>query len=236
MIKTDFLFIGSRQNISRLPDDLSIQVGSSLVTPSKTIKNLGINMDQYLSFDHHIRSMCSKSNGILYFLNRNKEYLDKASRKIVVESLINSILNYCSNVWNVCSKTNLGQLQKVQNFAAKVAAGRGRKYDYATPFINELGWLKIEEKVIYDVCLYVFKVLKEETPNWVTEFHPVRDFIGRQTRQSDDLMVPRKRTKIAERAMSVRGGRLWNSLPFDLKEINVKSRFKKQLFSYIKGN
>lgn len=234
--KTNIIFIGSRQNISRIPDDLSIQIGSSLIVPSKTIRNLGITIDQFLSFDHHIRNMCSKANGILYFLNKNKEYLNRESKKIIVESLINSILSYCSNIWSVCGKTSLGKLQKVQNFAAKVAVGRGRKYDHATPFINELGWLRIEEKVRYDVGMYVFRILEEEIPNWVTNFRPVSALIGRQTRQSNHLIVPRKRTKIAEQAMSVRGARLWNSLPVDLKAIHVKSRFKKQLFSYIKEN
>ena len=124
--KTNFIFIGSRQNISKIPDDISIEVGTSLLKPSATVKNLGILIDQFLSFDHHIRNMCSKANGILYYLNRNKEFLNKDSRKIIVESLINNIFNYCSSVWSVCSKTSLSRLQKIQNFAAKVATGKGK--------------------------------------------------------------------------------------------------------------
>ena len=33
----------------------------------------------------------------------------------------------------------------MQNFASKVATGRGRKYDHAIPLTVELGWLKTEE-------------------------------------------------------------------------------------------
>ena len=234
--KTQFLFTGSRQNISKIPDDICIQVGSSQVKPSTTVKNLGVILDQFLSFDDHIRGMCSKANGILYFLNRNKEYLNKESRKVVVESLINSIFNYCSTVWSVCGKTSLSKLQKIQNFAAKVATGKGRKYDHATPLINELGWLKLEDKVVYDLCIYVFNIINEETPNWVTDFRKVSDHINRQTRQSNDLLVPRKRTKIADRANSVRGAKQWNELPAEIRNTNVKSKFKKGLFAHIKEN
>ena len=46
--KTNFIFIGSRQNISKIPDDISIEVGTSLLKPSTTVKNLGILMKQFL--------------------------------------------------------------------------------------------------------------------------------------------------------------------------------------------
>ena len=232
--KTQFQFFGSRQYIARIPEDLGIQVDTSLIKPCNTIKNLGIIMDQFLSFDNHIRNMCAKANGILYFLHRNKECLDKDSRKMVVESLVNSIFSYCSTIWSGCGKTSLARLQRVQNFASKVATGRGRKYDHATQFINELGWLKVENKVMYDVCVYVFKVLNEEIPNWVTPFQTVGMQRGRQTRQSNDLFIPRKRTNVADKAVSVRGARLWNGLPANIKDINVNTTFKNKKIPYLK--
>ena len=234
--KTKFMFVGSRQYISRIPNDLEIRVGSSNIKPSTEVKNLGVIMDQFLSFEEHIREMCFKANGILYFLNRNKEFLDTSSRKIVVESLISSIFSYCSVIWSACGKTSLARLQKVQNFASKVATGRGRKYDHATPLINELGWLKIEDKVVYDICLFVFKVLNEEVPHWVVDFKTVMETRERLTRQSSDLAVPRRRTKIADKAMSVRGPKLWNNLPEDLKNIKGMPNFKKHLKGHFKGN
>ena len=191
-------------------------------------------MDQFLSFENHIRNMCAKANDILYFLHRNKEYLDKDSRKMVVESLVNSIFSYCSIIWSGCGKTSLARLQKVQNFASKVATGRGRKYDHATPFIEELGWLKLEDKITYDVCVYVFKILNEEIPNWVTPFQAVGMQRGQQTRQNNDLCIPRKRTTITSKAISLRGAREWNRLPTNIKDTNVNTIFKNKLKTFMK--
>ena len=155
---------------------------------------------------------------------------------MVVESLVNSMFSYCSTIWSGCGKTSLARLQKVQNFASKVATGRGRKYDHATPLIEELGWLKIEEKITYDVCVYVFKILNKEIPNWVTPFQTVGMQRGRQTRQSNDLFIPRKRTTIANKAIPVRGAREWNRLPTNIKDANVNTIFKNKLKTFMKGN
>ena len=105
--KTKFQFFGSRQYIARIPEDICVQVDTSLIKPCNTTTNLGIIMDQFLSFENPIRSVCAKANGILYFLHRNKEYLDKDSRKMVVESLVNSMFSYCSPIWSGRGKTSL---------------------------------------------------------------------------------------------------------------------------------
>ena len=44
------------------------------------------------------------------------------------------------------NKTHMQQIQKLQNFAAKVALGGGAKRDHVTPFLRELGWLKVNKK------------------------------------------------------------------------------------------
>ena len=163
--RTQILFVGYRSYVERLPINLKIRVGSSLVSPSEVVKNLGISMDNYLSFDKQVDHLCSKANGLLYLLNRQKEFLDKKSRICVVEALIDNIFSYCSIIWGVCSKTSIAKIQNVQNVAAKVADGIGRKYDRATPFIRKLGWLKISEKVLYDTLNFVFKIIHNKIPN-----------------------------------------------------------------------
>ena len=44
------------------------------------VKNLGVIFDSHLSFEHHIKSLCSRLNGTLSYLNRVKNTLDQKSR------------------------------------------------------------------------------------------------------------------------------------------------------------
>ncbi len=52
----------------------------------------------------------------------------------------------------------LQRVQKIENFAAKVCAGGARTSDHTTSLITQPAWLKIEEKVIFNVAANVFKI------------------------------------------------------------------------------
>ena len=140
--KTQFLFVGSRQYINQIPENLEIRAGTSFVKASHHVKNLGLTMDRYLNFEVHVENMCKKANGVLIYLSRNKDLFDSESRKIAVESLVMSLLSYCSVIWGGANKGLIEKAQKTQNFAAKVAVGNGKKFERATPFIKNSTGLK----------------------------------------------------------------------------------------------
>ncbi|MEL6989478.1 MAG: reverse transcriptase family protein, partial [Bacteroidota bacterium] len=55
--KTQCIFFGSRQYVSRIPNDIIIRLGDSQIVPSTSVKNLGVYMDQYLTYDIHIKEI-----------------------------------------------------------------------------------------------------------------------------------------------------------------------------------
>ena len=227
--KTQCMFIGSRQLISRIPLDIRILFGETPITPSHSVKNLGIYMDQYMLFDQHINFIIKKTNGILMFLNRIQDSFDKSSRLIVIQSLALSILNYCCRVWGMTTKEQLERVQKVQNFAAKIAYGGTRKYDHVTPILKKLQWIKIENKINFDICVFMYKSLNHLLPEWLFEFPSVGVAQVRPTRQSNNLIVKRTTTDLGARALSVRGPRVWNEIPLDVKSSTSIQLFKENL-------
>ena len=144
-----------------------------------------------------------------------------------------SVVSYCSTVYNGTTNLNIQKIQKIQNFASKVALGYGKKYDHATAGINKLGWLKVENKIVYDICVFVYKVIHDQLPPGILTLETVNHVRSRYTRQSSHLVVPRTRTVKADRSVSVRGPKFWNTLPEDIKECNNFSCFKKKLKSYL---
>ena len=67
--KTQCMFVGSRQYISKIPKDLTIKFGNNHIVPSTYVKNLGVYMDQYLLYDIHINKITKKITGTLLYLN-----------------------------------------------------------------------------------------------------------------------------------------------------------------------
>ena len=98
------------------------------------VKNLRVIFDSRLSFEHHIKSLCSRLNGTLSCLNRVKNTPDQKSRALLINALIFSQLNYCSSIWGKCSENLQYEVQKCINFAAKVASnGKYLKRERTSP-------------------------------------------------------------------------------------------------------
>jgi len=230
--KTQIIFLGNRQNIAKIPNEIKVNFDGNLIEPSKVVKNLGVYMDCHMSFDKHIDEMHKKTMGTLIFLNHIKDKIDKETRVLIVQSLALGIINYCCKIWGSACKTQLHRVQKLQNFAAKIATGNGKKYDRATPHINLLKWLKIEQKYLFDICIMIYKTINKETPTWLLSFPTVGEVIQVATRQSNDLFVPRTRTDSGKRQLAIRGPTLWNNLPNVIKESNNLNLFKCKLKEY----
>ena len=219
--------------IAQIPSDTRIHFGDAEIIPSTTVKNLGVHMDQYMLFDIHINHISRKINGLLITLNRVKDRIDKKSREIVVQSLALSVINYCLRVWSMTTKEQIERVQKLQNFAARVAHGETRKYDHITPVMKELKWLKVENKIVYDICIFTYKICNNMLPDWLFSFPYVHNINYRTTRQSSDLYVTYRKTDIGGRAISIKGPKLWNTLPSAIQNQPTLITFKEKLKKYL---
>ena len=108
-------------------------------------------------------------------------------------------------------------------------------YIHISPILNNLHWLPVEKRITYKVLLIVFKCLNGLSPQYLSE--PLIEYKPTRTLRSCSkklLVVPRVNTKrYGERAFSVIGPRLWNSLPQNLRDITNLEHFKKNLKTYL---
>ena len=233
--KTQCIYFGAWQYISKIPDNLKIVFNGNELSPQKHVKNLGVYMDCCMTFNAHVNKLHNKLMGVLLFLNRITKRFDQDSRKMVVQSLILSLINYALKVWGSTNKTNILKVQRLQNFASKVAIGGARRIDHASPIIEGLKWLRIDKKYIYEICTFIFKIKSREVPEWLYELPTASEARGTAvvTRQNNKLFIPRTRTKNGARNMKVEGPRLWNSLPDNVASCQSISCFKEKLFNYL---
>ena len=232
--KTQCMFIGSRQLISHIPSETFIKFDRANISPTTSVKNLGVYLDSYMSFNIHIDNMSKRVFGTLMFLNRSAiSAFDTQTRISLVKSLVLSIVNYCSTVWGMANITQISRVQKLQNFAARVAYGGIRKYDHITPVLKNLKWLKIEEKIQYDIIVMAYKILNNHIPPWLFNLNYNRDMRNTNTRQNDNLMIPKTNTKIGGKSFIVMGPNAWNSLSPSARHTSSLETFKKSLLNDI---
>ncbi len=117
------MFIGSRTSLARIPNDTVIHTGNTCIQPCDSLKNLGVLFGKHMLFDTHITEVTKKAFWVLMFVNRIKELFSSRARKIVIQALLLSIVNYGMTVWGTTNKSQLKRVQKLHNFSAKVAVG-----------------------------------------------------------------------------------------------------------------
>ena len=86
---------------------LNVTVENISLPSSDTMKVLGTDIDDRLTFDGHISNMCIKAGRQLNVLQRLRGSLDQDSRMAIYKSFIMSNFNYCPLIWMFTSKTSL---------------------------------------------------------------------------------------------------------------------------------
>ena len=92
-------------------DSVTLTINNKSIQPSGSVKLLGIEIDNSLSFESHISSLCRKAAGQLNALFRLKPYLKEAQKMILVNTFVQSNFNYCPLIWHFCSKNRLIKLR-----------------------------------------------------------------------------------------------------------------------------
>lgn len=131
----------------------------------------------------------------------------------------------------------LNECKKCNKFAAKVALGGVAKSEHVTPFLKELGWLKINQKYKFEIATTIQNLIYKNLPNWLFPLPSVSDMHVHSvnTRQIKQLHVPRCNTCLGNRSFQVAAPTLWNSLPNDVKHATSLTSFKKRLKIHLLG-
>ncbi len=190
-------------------------------------------MDQCLNFEMHINEINKKVIGALVYIDRLSSFFSKSTRKIIIDTLVLSQINYCLRIWGITNALVLNKVQKVQNFAAKVVGGGLRKHDHVSPAFQELKWLRINKEYTYDVYITMHKFIYGFYPDFIHKFLLVRDVTLSGTRQQNHLVVPRTHTNAGAKAFTAVGPKVWNSLPQDIKDTSSLISFKPKVLNYL---
>ena len=119
------------------------------------------------------------------------------------------------------------------NTAARIVT-RLRKREHITPVLRTLHWLPIEQRIKYKILLFVYRSVHHSAPLYLSELlHHQQN--KHNLRSSTQLMlrVPKTHNSYGDRAFSVIGPNLWNSLPSSLTNIDDYCKFKRDLKTYL---
>ena len=158
--KTTLILVGTPQNLEKT-SSFRINIAGHILTPSQSVKLLGVTLDRSLSWDEHICFVVKKCYSILVCLYKIRHHLIPEARKLLIQSHVFSHILYCLSVWGGAAACHLSRVQKILNFGARIVTGTRIRY-HITPALESLGWPSVRHLVAHRDCIGVFRALSDE--------------------------------------------------------------------------
>ena len=105
--KTEFIIIGTKQQRHKLSNHFPVKLLDNDISPSDSVRNLGVIFDSDFSFHKHISNICKSCFYHIRDLRRIRRHLPLSTAKTISNSLITSRLDYCNSLINNIAKQDL---------------------------------------------------------------------------------------------------------------------------------
>ena len=233
--KTEIIIISppALAKSSSLPKSISL-LGSDIPL-SQSVRNLGVILDQSLSFRAHVNNVCRMCYFEIRRIASIRHLLSEETTKTLLSAFVLSRLDYCNSLLAGSPSDLIQKLQKVQNHAARLIFRSSRR-DHVTPLLRSLHWLPVQNRIHYKLSLLCFQVLNAIAPQYLCDLIKVYT-PSRQLRSSLDtslFRIPSTRTKTyGGRTFFYQGPAIWNTLPLSLRCQSSSDTFKTNLKTHL---
>ncbi len=228
-----------------LQHDFSIQLGSSTITPSASVRNLGVIFDDQLTFKEHIAKTARSCRFALHNIRKIRPFLTEHAAQLLVQVLVISRLDCCNALLAGLPSNTINPLQKIQNAAARLVFNEPKRA-HVTPLFVSLFLTLFQFKTL----MIVYRTTTGSAP---TYFHSLLLYIhsrspiyfhsllriyihSRSLRSASErcLVVPSQRgSKSLSRTFSFTVPGRWNDLPTPIRNAGSLSIFKQQLKTHL---
>jgi len=124
-----------------------IKVKEKTLHPAGKVKYLGVIIDSKLQFSNHIDNVIKKVRSGSHLLGCNKAFLSPAARLCVYNSLINSHIEYCTEIWgNLGLNKDLQRLHIALKQGVRHVAKAGR-LDHTGQLFKQYSLLKLRDTI-----------------------------------------------------------------------------------------
>lgn len=198
---------------------------------TKSIKFLGIHMDNKLTWKPHINYISNKVSHALYSLNKVKHFLPVSALRSLYFALIHSHFNYGIITWG--NSRSINRLLLLQKRAMRIIANT-RYRAHTDPIFKSLKILKISDIYKLQISLFAFDYKHNKLPMSFTNYYinPRVSAISTRSVTNDvNIYNPRPRTCNSSESVFYMVPVIWNELSPQIKTARSKTAFKYMLKS-----
>ena len=198
------------------------------------MKNLGIMIDEELTWIRHVNLSIAKAYGKLRHANRFKKNLDNETKWKLSEAYILSQFNYGDIILQNLSDQLVNKIQKVQNACVRFAFGL-RKYDHISGFVKNMKILNMKNRRLLHNLTLMFGIKNNKAPGYLCDrISNHAEVHNHFTRNRLNINIPFVRTKLRSMSYFILISKKFNDISkiIDVNDISCftfKIRCKKHL-------
>ncbi len=221
--KSKFILFGNKKVNPNMQVELSIENVKLERVQEHTF--LGVIIDQNMSWKPHISYVRSKTARSLGILRKTRHILNLRSLYLLYCTLLLPYLTYCVETWGNTYKSNLNPLIVMQKKAIRTV--HNVRYTHHTnKLFFKSSTLKLLDIVELKTAQIAYKARNNLLPGNLQKLFKERE--GRyEYRHKLNFQQPKARTTLKSMCISVKGVKLWNGLPDEIKKSNNNYHFKK---------
>ena len=154
----------------KLDSPIKIKLNRKRLYPSKSVKYLGIKIDESLNWKQHILDIAIKLNRANSFLYTIRNFVNRHILRTIYFAIFDTHLNYANLIWgqNLNAVSRIVILQKkaliIMNFQSRDS--------HSSPLFKSNDILKFEDKILIENILFINKSVNNlHSPifkNWFT--------------------------------------------------------------------
>ena len=228
MGKCKFLLGGKRDN------EYILEVGSRDFEESQVEKLLGLDLDNKLKFDTHIKKLCKKAGNKVTILAKGAKFMTEKKRVLLMKTFFDTQFSYCQLCWMFCGRVLNNRINHIHERVLRIT------YNYYISNFSELisknGCLTIHHRNIHRVAIEMYKVKNGLAPEFIKSLFTSSS--GLQTRSGRSFQRPNNNS-VWKGDLSFKsfGPIVWDQmLPCHLKSEKNLNSFKAKLKKWVPDN
>ena len=206
-------------------EEFMIKVGKHEIKNSKSQKLLGIEIDNKLTFNEHVASICTKASQKLHALSRVSNFMTLSQRKVIMKSFIFSQFGYCPLVWMFHSRQLNSRINRIHERALRIVYK-----DNVSSFEELLAQdesFTVHERNIQTLAIELYKVAFHLSPKIMELVFPLNTqntYPGANIFKSYNV----KTVTWGTESLAHLGPKIWSIVPNDFKKFSL-SKFTKKI-------
>ncbi len=148
-----------------LQHDFTIQLGSSTITPSTSVRNLGVIFDDQLTFEEHIAKTARSCRFALHNIRNIRPFLTEHAGQLLVQALVISRLDYCNALLAGLPSNTIKLLQMIQNAEARLVFNEPKRA-HVTPLLISLHWLQVAAHIKFKTLMLGYRTTTGSAPSY----------------------------------------------------------------------